>query len=114
MIPTQATYATLAAAVEGLTRRGFTEHFEVAGDRLRALESGKVFGAAQVVIREYHRFEGVSDPDDMSIVYAIEGENGTRGILVDAFGVYSNPEVGAFLKNVPIGRPAPPDPGRPT
>lgn len=45
MIPTPATYARLAAAVEGLTRRGFTEHFEVAGDRLRALESGKVFGA---------------------------------------------------------------------
>jgi len=54
------------------------------------------------MIREYHRFEGVSDPDDMSIVYAIESQSGTRGTLVDAFGVYSNPAVSAFLKDVPV------------
>lgn len=102
------TYRTLADAMEDLARRGFTENFEVVGNRLRALESGHTFGPDEVVIREYHRFEGVSDPDDMSIVYGIESQNGTRGTLVDAFGVYSNPEVSAFLGNVPIRRPAPP------
>ncbi len=95
-------YATLTGAIDDLGRRGFTEHFRVVGNGLRALESGKTFKAEDLTIREYHRFEGVSDPDDMSIVYAIESRSGTRGILVDAFGVYSNPIVSAFLDGVPI------------
>ncbi len=99
-------YATLDSAIEDLTRRGFTEHMVVIGDVLRAPQSGKTFGAEGLVIREYYRFEGLSDPDDMSIVYAIESPPGTRGILVDAFGVYSNPVVSAFLKDVPISRTA--------
>jgi hypothetical protein len=56
------------------------------------------------MIREFLRFEGVSDPDDMAIVYAIESTDGTRGALVDAFGAYSSPTVGAFLHHVPMGR----------
>ena len=102
----QAGYATLADAIEELIRRGFTEQFEVVDGALRALESGKTFRAEELRIREYHRFEGVSDPDDMSIVYAIESHTGTRGTLVDAFGVYSNPVVSAFLTDVPIDRTA--------
>jgi hypothetical protein len=91
---------TLSATVEDLARRGFTQHFGVAGGLLRALGTGQAFGPNEVAIREFHRFEGDSDPDDMAIVYAIEAVNGTRGTLVDAFGVYSNPAVSAFLDKV--------------
>jgi hypothetical protein len=38
----------------------------------------------------------------MAIVYAIEGQGGVRGTLVDAFGAYSDPAVSAFLSGVPI------------
>jgi hypothetical protein len=95
-------YLTLARAIDDLTRSGFVEHFGVSGTNLCAFDSGRRFTAEQVVIREYHRFEGVSDPDDMSIVYAIEGQGGVRGTLADAFGVYSDPTVSAFLQSVPI------------
>jgi hypothetical protein len=95
-------YLTLARAIEDLTRSGFGEHFGVSGTELRSFDTGQKFTAEQVVIREYHRFEGVSDPDDMSIVYAIEGPGGVRGTLVDAFGVYSDPAVSAFVQDVPI------------
>jgi hypothetical protein len=95
-------YPTLARAVDDLTRSGFGEHFGVRGDALRSFDSGRRFSAGDVVIRAYHRFEGTSDPDDMCIVYAIEGRGGVRGTLVDAFGVYSDPTVSAFLARVPI------------
>ena len=93
---------TLAWALDDLARAGFIEHFGVSGDELRSFDSGRTFRAGQVVIQEYHRFEGVSDPDDMSIVYAIEGEGGARGTLVDAYGAYSDPTVSAFLDRVPV------------
>jgi hypothetical protein len=99
---------TLSNAIERLISRGFTAHFGVVGNRLRAFDSGKTFGADQLTIREFQRFEGVSDPDDMDIVYAIESSDGTRGSLVDAFGAYSNPSVSAFLHDVPIRRPVEP------
>ena len=93
---------TLTETIEELTRRGFTEGFRVADGGLRAIGTGQRLKAEDLVIREYHRFEGVSDPDDMAIVYAIEGRGGVRGILADAFGVYSDPETAAVLKDVPI------------
>jgi hypothetical protein len=102
----KAGYATLAAAVEDLTRRGFTEHFEVEGTGLRGTESGRTFRTDELTIRELYRFEGVSDPDDMSIVYAIDARDGTRGTLVDAFGVYSDPAVSTVIESIPVQRAA--------
>ncbi len=98
----QTGYMTLASAVDGLARSGFGEHFQIKAGKLLALDSGKIFNAPEVAIRAYHRFEGVSDPDDMAIVYAIESQSGVRGTLVDAFGVYADPAVGVFLEGVPI------------
>ena len=98
----QTGYMTLASAVDGLARSGFREHFQMKAGKLLALDSGKTFNAPDLVIRAYHRFEGVSDPDDMAIVYAIESHSGVRGTLVDAFGVYADPAVGVFLEGVPI------------
>jgi hypothetical protein len=66
------------------------------------LETGALFEANEVVIRRFERFEGVSDPDDMSIVYAIESRSGIRGTLTDAFGVYSNPAISAFVDKIEI------------
>jgi len=94
---------TLAGVLDDLTRRGFAEHFRVLdGSRLRAVNGGGTFTPSQVSIPECHRFEGVSDPDDMSILCAIETRSGVRGTLVDAFGVYSDPLVGAFLHDVVV------------
>ena len=93
-------YKTLAEAVEGLKRRGFTANFELLNKRFRAVDSGRTFTAAQLTIVEHHRFEGVSDPDDMAVLYAIEALDGTRGTIADAFGPQADPDLGAFLKNV--------------
>lgn len=98
---------TLATAVDDLVRRGFREDFRVVDGKLRALGSGETLGAEDVMIREFHRFEGVSDPDDMAIVYGVESASGLRGTLVDAFGVYADPGMGAFLEGVPFRKAAP-------
>jgi len=92
---------TLWGVLDDLQARGFAEHFRVVdGRRLRAIGAGSTFTPSQVRIPECHRFEGVSDPDDMSILCAIETRSGVRGTLVDAFGVYSDPVIGAFLDDV--------------
>jgi hypothetical protein len=93
---------TLAGVMDDLARSGFVEHFGVRGEELRSFDSGRSFRPGEVMVREFHRFEGTSDPDDMAIVYAIEGKGGVRGTLVDAFGAYSDPTVSAFLARVSL------------
>jgi hypothetical protein len=94
---------TLGETIDHLDRQGFTGHFDVIADRLRELGTGVTFRADELRIRDCFRFEGVSDPGDMAIVYAIESLTGVRGTLVDAFGVYANPVIGEFVARVPIG-----------
>jgi hypothetical protein len=89
-----------AGVIDRLEQDGFTEHFTVRGTTLRSADTGHTFQPRDVDIREFARYEGVSDPDDMSIVYAIESHDGARGTLVDAFGVYADPAVGDFVDAV--------------
>ena len=37
-------------------------------------------------ITEVYRFEGDSDPADEAVVYAIEGNKGHKGVLVNGYG----------------------------
>jgi hypothetical protein len=95
-------YQTVAEALRDLEQRGFTANFELIGKTFRAVESGKTFKPDDLTIVEHHRFEGSSDPEELAVVYAIQAEDGTSGILVDAYGVYANPDLSAFLKDVRI------------
>ncbi len=96
----------LAGVVDELTRRGFSEDFRVVDGRLQVVGTRERLRPEDCAIVEYHRFEGISDPDDMAIVYGIETVSGTRGTVVDVFGVYSDPALSAALRDVPIRGPA--------
>lgn len=95
-------YTTMTEAVDGLKSRGFTSNFEFIDNKLQAMESDRRFTADELTIVEHYRFEGITNPADESIVFAIESRDGTRGVLVDAYGVYANPELTTFLKGVEI------------
>jgi hypothetical protein len=94
------TYKTMAEAVEALKRRGFTANFEWQKAAFRDASTGRSFPAEHLTIVEHHRFEGPSNPDDMSVLYVIEARDGTRGTIADAFGPYANADLGAFLMQV--------------
>jgi hypothetical protein len=54
------------------------------------------------MITEYYRFEGMSDPEDSSVIYALESKDGHKGIIIDAYGAYSDEHISAFLSNVRV------------
>lgn len=90
----------MVETIEELKRRGFTTNFEFLDQTFRDVDSDRTFKAGELTIVEHYRFEGASDPDDMSIVYAIESDDGLKGIVADAFGLYANPDLGGFLERV--------------
>jgi len=95
-------YTNMVEAIEELRKRGFTANFEFLDQTFRDVNSGRTFKADELTIVEHYRFEGASDPDDMSVVYAIESDDGLKGIVADAFGLYANADLGGFLENVKI------------
>jgi hypothetical protein len=83
------TYDTLSEAINGLKKRGYTEDFNLNPHCIVCGALELQLHPEQFVVDEYHRFEGASNPSDNSIVYAIHSNDGLKGVLVDAYGVYS-------------------------
>lgn len=82
-------YETLSEALDGLKERGYTENFNLQSDCLECRALSLQLHPEDFRIDEYHRFEGDSNPDDNSVVYAISSKDGVKGVLVDAYGMYS-------------------------
>jgi hypothetical protein len=82
------TYDTVSAAVNGLKKRGFTMDFNLSENCLVCHEDK--FNVDDFEIVEVYRFEGNSDPADEAVVYAIEGNKGQKGVLVNGYGPSSD------------------------
>jgi len=82
-------FASLVEAIDDFRRRGFTNDFNLKEDCIEC--GGLQLHPDDFEIVEVHRFEGFTNPDDSSVLYAIEGKDGLKGVLVDAYGVYANP-----------------------
>lgn len=88
-------------AIVTLERSGYTAEFVAeAGDTLRVSGTDRRYAASGVQIHDFYRFEGASDPDDMSVIYAVETDDGTRGTIIDAFGTYASPEIAAVVNRM--------------
>lgn len=91
---------TLSSCMNKLKEEGFTEEYSVKGNLLKSDESGRSYTSDDVKIVNFYRFEGESDPSDNSILYALQTEDGKKGLLINAYGMYSDADVGKFIVNV--------------
>ena len=83
------TYDTLTEALEGLRQEGYTQDFNLKPDYLHCQPDNIELRPADFDIVDVYRFEGMTNPADESVLYAIEAKNGHKGVLVDAYGPYS-------------------------
>lgn len=83
------TYDTLSEAIKGKQEEGYWFNFNLNKDCIACPELKAHFMAEEFVVDCFYRFEGDTNPDDMSILYAISTTTGVKGLLVDAYGVYS-------------------------
>jgi hypothetical protein len=85
------TYNNLVEATNDLMKRGYTENLSLEGDTVDDKEKKIQMTADDFEIDEFYRFEGASNPSDMSIVYAVHSDKyNLKGVLINAFGTYAN------------------------
>ena len=98
-------YSTLSQAIEGLRLEGYTEDFNLQGHCIECKALDLQLSPQDFTIDKYYRFEGMSDPGDNSIVYAISAVTGEKGVLVDAYGMYSENMTPEMIRKLQQFRP---------
>lgn len=103
-INTPDTMTTTSQALERLRQKKSDNEFRWTPKGFAA-PNGKTYRPEDLEILRILRFEGVSDPSDMEILYIIKTRDGLIGYSLDAYGAYSSHdnEVGYnnFIRQIP-------------
>ena len=83
------TFTTLSEAITTLVTRGYSNDFNLHPDWIECAPLNVKFKPEEFHVDEVHRFEGMTNPDDSAVLYAISSTSGIKGLLVDAYGVYA-------------------------
>ncbi|WP_276370462.1 phosphoribosylpyrophosphate synthetase [Chryseolinea sp. H1M3-3] len=97
-------YATLSEALNALKNRGYREDFNLKPHCIECASLSLELHPENFTVDEFHRFEGMSNPDDNSIVFAISSKDGIKGTLVDAYGMYADNLSESMIKKLAIKR----------
>ena len=93
---------TLVKAINRYQKAGFDKDFKFENGRLRCLQSKKIYAPEDMLILESQRFEGMSNPSDMSALFVLKCKDGTKGLVTVAYGTYADVQVLEFLNKVKI------------
>lgn len=97
-------YQTLVEAEMNLRKKGFKHSFKLDGDMMRCIETNELYTPEQMRIVEFHRFEGLANPADMSILFGIICQDGAKGMIISTYGPKVNMKLIEFLDQVKILR----------
>lgn len=86
--------------IDEYVEKGFTTSYKMEGGRLLDLDTDILYTADQVTIYDEFRYEGISNPSDMSMMYAITTPNQGKGTLVVPYGAYGNTALSEFMAKV--------------
>ena len=91
---------SLALCLNRMVLDGYTDDFKIVDSGLKSLKSERVYNPEEVHVKNFFRFEGQSDPNDNTILYVIETNDGLKGTLVDAYGPYADVKLSEFMQQV--------------
>lgn len=89
---------TLQEAMRNFRNNGYDKDFRLQKDgRLMINGTNKTFAPEDIRIHDELRFEGDSNPDDMSILYVLETTSGEKGLVVNGYGMSADRDLDDFL-----------------
>jgi hypothetical protein len=91
-------YDTLSQAINALTEAGYKESFTAGNSHIIGTTSKKQYPPEQMKIVRTFRFEGQTNPQDSTAVFALEADDGSRGTLVMSYSAKHNQNVDLIRK----------------
>jgi len=89
---------TLTEVISDLNKKGFTEDLRALNGVIHALKSKKEYSPEDLTIAESYRFEGMTDPSDEMVCFAIKNNQGPVGTLVMSFNAHHSQELETVQK----------------
>ncbi len=93
-------YDTLADATSQLLEKGYNINFQVNSAGKLTDNKDLEFEPTEVILKEVHRFEGMTNPADSSILYAVATRSGEKGIVIDSYGAEGSEVTSDFMNKV--------------
>ncbi len=96
-------YVTMSETMNELRKQGYVEDFNLQQNCLVCRNGDFQLFADEFKVDKYFRFEGESNPSDAAILYAISSDTKElKGVLVNAYGIYSEPMTDQMLQKLEI------------
>jgi len=83
-------FETVVETLNVLRTEGFTRDFNLCSNHIACPATGQEFQTTEFSVLEFYRFEGMNDPDDSMILYAVEAADGSRGTFLQAYGAQAD------------------------
>lgn len=93
-------FDTLSQAINALTKDGYKENFEAGENKIIANFSKAEYLPSELQIIESYRFDGMTNPGDETMVFAIAAKDGTKGTLVMSYSAEHSQNV-ELIKEIP-------------
>lgn len=98
------TYDTLTEAIADLRKRDYVLDYNLTGAGAQCQQLPEILGPEELDIQEVHRFEGDSNPDDNTVLYAVQSHKnaGNKGLLVAAYGADVDAQAADFIRRLQL------------
>jgi len=94
-------FGTLSETINGLIKMGYTHDFNILEDCLVCDQISGFLSPEEFQIDKVYRFEGDSDPDYQSILYAISSVKfAVKGILVNGYGISADEATSKLIEKL--------------
>jgi quercetin dioxygenase-like cupin family protein len=94
-------FGTLSETINGLIKSGYTHDFNIQDECLVCPQTDTILSPDEFQIDKVYRFEGVSNPEDQSILYAISSAKfGIKGTLVNGYGISADEATSKMIEKL--------------
>lgn len=87
--------------IEKYEEKGYDRSYRLRKGKLTDLITQSAYEPKDIYVVAEHRFEGMSNPSDMSILYVLETKDGSKGTLLLGYGPSGDLELIDFFKAIP-------------
>lgn len=90
--------------IDEYTAKGYTSNYKMQDGQFLDIEKDLYLNASEIIIDDEYRYEGMTNPDDLSILYILRVPNKSKGTILLPYGAAGDGELGWFMKEVSLNQ----------